>query len=89
MQGFFSSLPSPEIMSHLVGVVLFVLLFLTFLAIWLPLQWRLHRRTEMEAALKQDMLNRGMSAEEIERVLKAGLASAAELEEQHSVAGKT
>ncbi|HWA99013.1 MAG TPA: hypothetical protein VG713_11000 [Pirellulales bacterium] len=30
-----------------------------------------HRRAELDAALKQDMLNRGMSADEIERVLKA------------------
>jgi hypothetical protein len=33
--------------------------------------WRKVRQAEMDAALKQDMLNRGMSAEEIERVLKA------------------
>ena len=29
------------------------------------------RQAEMEAALKQDMINRGMTADEIERVLKA------------------
>jgi hypothetical protein len=34
-------------------------------------QWRAVRRAEMEAALKQDMLKRGLSAEEIERVLRA------------------
>jgi hypothetical protein len=28
------------------------------------------RRTELEAALKQDMLNRGMSVDEIERVIR-------------------
>jgi hypothetical protein len=34
--------------------------------------WLNHRHAEIEAALKQDMLNRGMSAEQIERVLNAG-----------------
>jgi hypothetical protein len=30
------------------------------------------RQVEIESALKQDMLNRGMSAEDIERVLNSG-----------------
>jgi hypothetical protein len=34
------------------------------------------RQLELEASLKQDMLNRGMSADEIERVLAAGQAKA-------------
>jgi hypothetical protein len=34
-------------------------------------QWRAIRRTELEMALKQDMLKRGLSVEEIERVLRA------------------
>jgi hypothetical protein len=34
-------------------------------------QWRAVRRTELEVALKQDMLRRGLSVEEIERVLRA------------------
>jgi hypothetical protein len=33
--------------------------------------WHKNRKTEMEIALKQDMLNRGMSVEEIERVMRA------------------
>ena len=33
--------------------------------------WRSARVSEIQAALKQDMLNRGMSAEEIERIIKA------------------
>jgi hypothetical protein len=33
------------------------------------------RRLELEVGLKQDMLNRGMPVEEIERVLAAGQAS--------------
>jgi hypothetical protein len=31
--------------------------------------WKI-RRAELDAALKQDMLNRGMSAEEIQKVLR-------------------
>ena len=38
-------------------------------------QWRMHKRTEVEAALKQEMLARGMSAEDIERVIKSGATS--------------
>jgi hypothetical protein len=34
--------------------------------------WLQLRRTEISAALKQDMLNRGMSAEDIRTVLDAG-----------------
>ena len=34
--------------------------------------WNKTRRAEIAAALKQDMLNRGMSAEEIRTVLDAG-----------------
>jgi hypothetical protein len=33
-------------------------------------QWRCIRQAEVEGALKQDMLNRGMSADEIERVIR-------------------
>jgi hypothetical protein len=37
-------------------------------------QWRKARQAELETALKQDMLSRGFSAEEIERVLKSSKA---------------
>jgi hypothetical protein len=33
--------------------------------------WRKNRQTELESAMKQDMLNRGMSAQDIERIIKA------------------
>ena len=33
--------------------------------------WRRHREAELEASLKQDMLNRGMSADDIVRVIRA------------------
>jgi hypothetical protein len=35
-------------------------------------QWHESRRAEITAGLKQDMLNRGMTAEEIQLVLDAG-----------------
>jgi hypothetical protein len=34
--------------------------------------WHVHRKAEINAALKQDMLNRGMSADDIRMVLDAG-----------------
>jgi len=55
------------------AVLIVSIVFGTFIVIWLSYLWRGHGRTEIEAALKQDMLNRGMSAEEIERVLHAHL----------------
>ncbi|HZU37205.1 MAG TPA: hypothetical protein VFA18_14885 [Gemmataceae bacterium] len=44
---------------------------LTGMVIGVAKYWSSVRRTEMEAALKQDMLNRGMSAMEIKQVLEA------------------
>lgn len=56
-----------------VAIVSMSLTFVTALVGWLTLQWRWHRRTEMEVALKRDMVERGLSAREIERVLGASL----------------
>jgi hypothetical protein len=69
MAEFLSNLRSDDI----VVVVLFLLCFLAGMIVWISLQWRLHRRTEMEVILKQDMLNRGMSADDIDRVLRASM----------------
>jgi len=38
-------------------------------------QWRKVRQADFDASLKHDMLNRGMSADEIERVVKASSRS--------------
>ena len=63
---------------HDVAAIVFsALAFVAGLVVWLTYQWRLHRRTEIEAALKQDMLDRGMSAEDIERVMRASLGGSA------------
>jgi len=72
MEDLLSRLKSNDV----VAIVAYASAFLAGIIIWLTLQWRLHRRTEMEAALKQDMLNRGMSAGEIERVMRAPLSGA-------------
>jgi hypothetical protein len=37
--------------------------------------WRSVRRAEVEASLKQDMLNRGMTVDQIERVIRASAAA--------------
>jgi hypothetical protein len=68
----------PEFLSQVeshdaVAIVFLSFAFVAGLVVWLSLQWRLHRRTDMEVALKHDMLERGLSAAEIERVLNATL----------------
>jgi hypothetical protein len=40
-------------------------------------QWRAGRQAEMDSALKQDMLQRGMSVDEIERVIVASASAEA------------
>jgi hypothetical protein len=67
MEALLSRLASEDV----AVLVFFTLAFLAGTIVWLTWQWRLHRRTEIEAALIQEMLNRGMSAGEIERVLRA------------------
>jgi hypothetical protein len=53
-----------------------LLLLIGTLTIFLTIQWRKVRLAEMEAVLKQDMLNRGMSADEIRTVLQTPVAAA-------------
>jgi hypothetical protein len=52
-----------------------LLLLIGTLTIFLAIQWRKIRLAEMEAVLKQDMLNRGMSAEDIRTVLETSLGA--------------
>jgi hypothetical protein len=72
MQELLSQLKSND----LAAVIVTTLTFVTGLIVWLSLIWRWHRRTEMEIALKMELVNRGMSAEEIERVLRASVKGA-------------
>ena len=44
--------------------------------------WEKIRRTELTMALKQDMLNRGMSADDIRAVLEAGSKRASKVSER-------
>jgi hypothetical protein len=67
-----------------VSLLFIVLAFTAGTTIWLASLWFRHRRLEMETALKQDMLNRGMSAEEIERILRARMGG-----DGNAVAGRT
>ena len=55
----------------LIPIVLFVGGALVGVTAILAHQWRAIRCTELEVALKQDMLRRGLSVDEIERVLRA------------------
>ena len=62
--------------SDLIAFAVFGIGGLIALVSIISVQWRLHKRGEMETALKQEMIARGMSAEEIERIIKAGPNSA-------------
>ena len=55
----------------LIPIVMFVGGFLVAITAIVAHHWRAIRRTELEVALKQDMLRRGLSVDEIERVLRA------------------
>jgi hypothetical protein len=52
-------------------VFIFVAVALCAAAFGIAVQWRKARQAEVEAALKQEMIQRGMSADEITRVLQA------------------
>jgi hypothetical protein len=61
---FLNRLANPAIMPFVAGGLVMV--------VWASLYyWQKNRATEIEAGLKRDMIERGMSADEIERVLKA------------------
>jgi hypothetical protein len=73
MQEFFAEL-RPEIALPL-GGMLFVAI--TVISVVGMFQWRIFRQAGMEAALKQQMLERGMSAEEIVHVLSVSASKTA------------
>jgi hypothetical protein len=68
VQDFLSQLAAHR---DVVSILFIVLGLAAGTVVWLASLWFRHRRLELEAALKQDMLNRGMSADEIERILRA------------------
>lgn len=61
----------------LVGMTALVATGVAFVAVVGIMQWRKHRQNEMNFKLKQEMIQRGMSVDEIERVLKASDTSLA------------
>lgn len=54
------------------GLIAIVGTGLVFLISFIAYQWRRVRVAEMEATLKQDMIHKGMSVDEIERLLRVG-----------------
>jgi len=54
------------------GLIAIVGTALVFLICFVAYQWRRVRVAEMEATLKQDMIQKGMAAEEIQKILRAG-----------------
>jgi hypothetical protein len=58
----------PEFLMGLSGMVA---VFGTIIAVAGMLTWRKHQATKMETELKMEMLARGMSADDIERILAA------------------
>ncbi|HMP03583.1 MAG TPA: hypothetical protein PKD86_16775 [Gemmatales bacterium] len=66
-----------DLFSHpdIVPLVCIVMMFACGLIGYLTRQWRLHRKTEIETGLKRAMIEKGMSAAEIERVMRASLTS--------------
>ena len=65
---FASSNFGPEVVGPLGSIVAIGLVVVAVVAV---IQWRKVRIAEMEAALKQQMLDRGMPSDEIVRVLEA------------------
>jgi hypothetical protein len=51
--------------------IIFAFLTITSVVSTIAYYWYKIHKTEVEAALKQEMIQRGMSADEIERILKA------------------
>ena len=57
--------------AHLIPIVAILGFFVTATVVSVARQWRRVRIAEIEATLKEEMIKRGMTAEEIERVLRA------------------
>jgi hypothetical protein len=70
-QNLFDKLPAVLFITFIFGGWVIVAVVRSFTD-----NWRRVREAEQAAALKQSMVDKGMSADEIERVLKAGKTSA-------------
>src|SRR5436309_3231413 len=76
MSELLNHIPSHDVAGLLFAVVAGVVTLGVFIARY----WTKVRRAEIDAALKHDMLQRGMGADEIERVLRASQSPAAPAE---------
>ena len=64
-----------------VVAIFFIMLFLTIISSAAIPAWRKHAAAKLDHELKLEMVARGMSADEIERVLNAKSATKADLAE--------
>jgi hypothetical protein len=62
-------------------ILFWAMIFLTILVTYAMKNWRKHEAAKMEHELKLEMVARGMSADEIERVLAARAAPKPDLSE--------
>ena len=70
-----------------VAMILFWgMIFLTIMATYSIKTWRKHEAAKMDHELKLEMVTRGMSADEIERVLTAKSAPKTDLDETQQYA---
>jgi hypothetical protein len=67
-------------------ILFWAMIFLVILATYGLKTWRKHEAAKMEYELKLEMINRGMTADEIERILAAKSTTSAELAETRSYA---
>lgn len=77
---------SQPIQDEWIVIFLFAATAVTLISIFVAHYWSKVRLAEMEATLKQDMIQRGMAPDEIERVLKMGQHGAAAAEVVHGSA---
>lgn len=71
-------LRSPGAAPALGTVGMFICIAAIALGCTIAVQWRKARQAELEAALKKEMLQRGMSADEIVKVLEASATASQE-----------
>jgi hypothetical protein len=71
MDALVSKLSGDELLSLVLGTTGILTGLLIAVTAIVVTSWRRARQLEAESALKQDMLQRGMSAEDIERVIRA------------------
>ncbi len=83
---FLAELNWEEVLGNLPGILTVTLLFGGWIIVAIVARisktWRMVQESEHQAALKQTMIERGMSADDIERVLRAGPGSVEEAEHE-------